>query len=163
MVWGAFRIICLAGFIHACAKAPDPKVVAAEKVLRELYLINDPAHDKPIDWGDKSITSKYFDSTLVRLYYVNKQCEIRTHEICNLDADPIYGAQDYDEKGVSVQFENILASPKMIFKVKIKNITEYDFSAELGIENGQWKILDIQYDKPGYSLLKMMSDDVSRY
>lgn len=80
-----------------------PDISGAEKTLLRLFAVNDIVHDKGLDWGDTKLTGQYFDSVLVRLFQSNHACEVATKEICNLDSDPVFNAQDYDDRGIKTE------------------------------------------------------------
>ena len=143
-------------------KKPKQDDALAKMALEEIFKKDDPAHDKPLEWGNPKTLGKYFDSTLVRLFKANADCEIRTKEICNLDGDPIWNAQDYDEKGIKSEISLIPNSEGMVFKVKISNLGQHSEIVHMVNENEIWKVKDIEYDSE-YTLLKQMSNDVGKY
>jgi hypothetical protein len=132
-------------------KAPSD-LDAAKQTIEGILKADDIRLAKGLDYADKRATSKYFDSVLVRLFYEEEQCKEITREICNLDANPIYSAQDYSQDGIQVRIENESQSPRMVFAVNIRNGIEQTLKYFLHKEEGQWKIEDIQY--PGAGTLK---------
>ena len=61
-------------------------------------------------WGDSSIVSaprttlaRYLDAELIALLDADAACSERTGEICNLDGDPIYNAQEAEISALHVK------------------------------------------------------------
>jgi hypothetical protein len=159
-VWVTIIALTLPG----CSNPKTNQDVAlAKNALEEIFKEDDPAHNKPFEWGNPKILGKYFDSTLVGLFKANEECETRTKEVCNLDGDPIWNAQDYDEKGIKAEISHIPNSEGMVFKVKISNLGQHFETVHMVFENGNWKIKDIEYEGESSTLLKYMSNDVSQY
>lgn len=122
---------------------------SAKKIIEEVLRADDIRLEKGLNYADTKETSKYFDSVLVRLFLEEEKCKERTKEICNLEANPIYSAQDFSQDGIAVRIENVSISPKMVFNVHIQNGGEQTLKYFLHQENGKWKIEDIQYQESG--------------
>jgi hypothetical protein len=158
--WRATHTLNLVGIalIISCRPEGDPAkrapsdLDAAKQTVEEVLKADDIRLDTGLDYADQSATSKYFDSVLVRLFYEEEQCKEKTGELCNIDANPVYSAQDYSQDGVQVRIENETQSPRMVFNVHIRNGREQILKYFLHKEDGQWKIGDIQY--PGARTLK---------
>jgi hypothetical protein len=125
----------------------------AQKIIEEVLKADDIRLDKGLNYADTRETSKYFDSLLVRLLLEEEKCKERTKEICNLEANPVYSAQDFSQDGIQVQIENESMAPRMVFNVHIQNGGMQTLKYFLHRENGKWRIEDIQY--PGSATLKM--------
>ena len=85
-------------FTSAVCFGADTKNTSPEDFIRSVYRFHQP-WGKQTDWfGDKRTLSKYFDKELTRLFMKDEECQKREKGVCNLDFDPIYDAQDFDEK-----------------------------------------------------------------
>ena len=154
LIWPCFCIVILSG-CEAKSKSSlheTTDVEAAKKTIEEVLKADDIRLDKGLNYADTKETSKYFDSLLVRLLLEEEECKERTKEICNLDANPIYSAQDFSQDGIEVRIENESIAPRMAFNVHIRNGGMQTLKYFLHKENGKWKIEDIQY--PGSGTLK---------
>jgi Protein of unknown function (DUF3828) len=141
-----------------CANAKDSVTDVPGDFLRNLYKLYVPQYNKNIYWfNDEKKLSQYFDSNLTSLFLKEDKCKRRTHEICNLDSDPIIDAQDMDEKyPITYQVKNLDSKTSHRYKVTFTNIEQRTLVYELVQTKRGWRISDIIYQK-GYSLKKRLS------
>jgi hypothetical protein len=108
--------------VTATAASPAP----SERLINGLYKefgcpgpsVSAPKCDTPEADQRKAVTEqgratlrRYFDASLVALLEKERQCVIRTQEICNLDFDLLYASQDPDAADLSI---NAAAPDKVI-------------------------------------------------
>ncbi len=154
-----------AALIVSCDSKSSPSkktlsdLEAAKQTVEGVLKADDIRLNKGLDYADTGATSKYFDSVLVRLFYEDEKCKERTKEICNLDANPIYAAQDYSLDGFQVRIENESRFPGMVFNVHIRNGGEQTLKYFLRKEKDQWKIADIHYPGNG-TLMGWLSNKI---
>jgi hypothetical protein len=148
--------LCALNISYAKDTVNRKSIDNAKSTLLKLFKDEDIFHNKSIEWENESETGKYFDSNLARLFRLEEECKIKTKEICNLDMNPVYNAQDYDENGIEVEFKNISMRP-MIFNVKIKNGDTQNLKYYMVNEKGNWKISNIEYSD-SLSLKKILSN-----
>ncbi|MGC2423962.1 MAG: DUF3828 domain-containing protein [Nitrospirota bacterium] len=159
-----FITICLLIFSVGASHAQDLKV-SPENFIRSLYkdylkeYLSDTLHNKYwFDDGKKM--SQYFDRKLTSLLLRDPGCAKKTHEICNLDFDPIIDAQDFDEKlPVSVVVTKMDSKFPVCVKVVFSNISPRTIIFELKQTEQGWRISDIIYSD-GSSLVKMLSQPI---
>jgi hypothetical protein len=58
---------------------------------------------KAVTEQSRAVLGKYFDAPLVALLVKERQCVIKTQEICNLDFDLLYASQDPDAVDLSIE------------------------------------------------------------
>jgi hypothetical protein len=127
-----------------------------EQFLRNLYLHDHKPMSKPmIDFGKRESLSKYFDAALTALFIKDAECQERTHEICNLDFDPIYDAQDVDDKTTGLKISTVKQDPAQ-FAVTFTNIGTRTLIYTVKKSKEGWRISDIRYSK-GESLKAILS------
>jgi hypothetical protein len=83
----------------------------------------------------------------------DEACEIRTHEVCDMDMDPIIDGQDWELNGKLPVIEVLRRSATSIVLVSsfTNSGTEVHVDYEFVKDNGQWLIDDIW--QPGKSAL----------
>lgn len=120
-----------------------------EQFLRNLYLHDHRPMSKPvIDFDKRESLRKYFDAALTDLFIKDAECQQRTHEICNLDFDPIYDAQDVDDKTTGLKISMVKKEPAQ-FAVTFTNIGTRTLIYSLTKTGEGWRISDIRYSKGG--------------
>jgi hypothetical protein len=90
-------------FTSAACFGDDTKKSSPEDFIRSLYRFHQPGKDTPDWFGDKRTLSKYFDKELTALFIKDDECVKREQGVCNLDFDPIYDAQDFEEKRLTFE------------------------------------------------------------
>ena len=141
----------------ACFGA-NTKESAPEDLIRSLYRFHQP-WKKRITWfGDKRTLSKYFDRELTALFLKDAKCEKQQEGVCNLDFDPIYDAQDFDEKPIHLQITAVAGQPDS-FKVTFSNLGPRALVYRLTNAPSGWRISDIKYAE-GISLKELLSQEI---
>ena len=141
----------------ACFGA-DAKKSSPEDFIRSLYRFHQPWGNQPDWFGDKRTLSKYFDKELTALFIKDDECEKREQGVCNLDFDPIYDAQDFDEKTTNLQIAAVVDQPDS-FKVTFTNIGTRTLVYRLTNTPNGWRISDIKYSE-GPSLKEILSREI---
>ena len=122
-------------------------------LINDLYKKHPPNIDKY--WLDnKKELSRYFTRNLTLLFIKDDKCKIKTGGICNLDFDPIIGAQDFDNPNFELKLTRLSA-----IKIKANFINsgkDYNMIFVLIDTSNGWKICNIIYDG-GLSLVKLLS------
>ena len=108
-------------FVSAVCFGEDTKKSSPEEFIRSLYQFHQPGKDTPDWFGDKQTLSTYFDKELTSLFLKNAECEKREQGVCNLDFDPVYEAQDFDEKTTNLEIAAVADQPNS-FKVTFTNL-----------------------------------------
>ncbi len=145
-----FLIVALSALSHASASPED--------FLRGLYRIHVARVKKNVYWFDnKKELGKYFDKNLTSLFLKDEECKERTHEICNLDFDPLLDAQDFDEKyPFQIKIEKVHYKTSVRYKVMITNVEPRTLVYDLKETPEGWRITDITFSS-GLSLKKILS------
>lgn len=120
-----------------------------EILLQTLYSEHKPQHDKQIDFENEAQLARYFSPELTALFMRDVACKKRTEGLCNLDYDPIFAAQDFDDKPLDLVIER--QSPTR-FKVTYTNMTRRSQIYEVVETSSGWRISDIVY--PDWGSLK---------
>jgi len=120
-----------------------------EQFLRNLYLHDHKPMSKPmIDFAKRESLGKYFDAALTDLFIKDAECQQRTHEICNLDFDPIYDAQDVDDKTTGLKI-SMVKQESAQFAVTFTNIGTRTLIYTLKKTKEGWRINGISHSKGG--------------
>jgi hypothetical protein len=144
-------LILVSGFVGTfafCAEHSD-KVASPAALVRELYTVHETKNDPFTQ--PRTILGKYFDKTLLSLYIKDTSGD----GVGNLDFDPLYDAQDFNIKDLSVALmsqQKASAEVAASFKNMGKN-EKIVFSLSAG-EDG-WRISDIKYSD-GRTLKKIL-------
>ena len=124
----------------------------AQKLLEVLYE-STVLLEKPLRYGNKEVTSKYFSSEMVELLYRDYECGVQTGELCHINWGILCECQDQTED-ISVVFEIKSANPIQI----LARITDFGETREIlftfAEEHGKLKISDLV--RNGHSLKKML-------
>lgn len=141
---------------HAGASGPAPD--DRETLIRKLYKEYLPQYVKNEYWFDKPNTlEKYFGPRLISLFLRDERCKARTHEICNLDFDPIIAAQDFDEKyPYSLEIEKLTQPGPPRYQITFSNLGARTMIYEFTRTKNGWRIADIRY-ADGPSLRTILS------
>jgi hypothetical protein len=111
------------------------------------------------DWfADKRTLSKYFDKELTTLFIKDDECKKREQGVCNLDFDPIYDAQDFEEKTTNLQIAAVAGQPDL-FNVTFTNLGTRTLVYRLTSTPSGWRISDIKYPE-GPSLKEILSHEI---
>jgi hypothetical protein len=145
-------------FISAACFGADTKKSSPEDFIRSVYRFHQPWGKQRFWFDDKRTLSKYFDKELTALFIKDDECKKREQGVCNLDFDPIYAAQDFDEKTTNLQIAAVVGQPDL-FKVTFTNLGTRTLVYRLTDTPSGWRISDIKYpDEP--SLKEILSREI---
>jgi hypothetical protein len=120
-----------------------------EQFLRDLYLHDHrPMSNRVIDFSKRESVSRYFDSALTNLFIKDAECQERKQEICNLNFDPIYDAQDFEDRTTGLKISPVKDEPGK-FSVTFTNIGTRTLIYTLSKTREGWRISEIKYSKGG--------------
>src|SRR6266481_190315 len=142
-------------FISAACFGAETKNSSPEDFIRSVYRFHQPGGKQPSWFDNKRTLSKYFDEELTALFIKDDECKKREQGICNLDFDPIYDAQDFDEKTTDLQIAAVVGQPDL-FNVTFTNLGTRTLVYKLTTTPGGWRISDIKYPE-GPSLKEILS------
>jgi len=145
-------------FTSAACFGGDTKKSSPEDFIRSLYDFHQPGKDTPDWFGDEQTLSKYFDKELTALFMKDAECAKREQGVCNLEFDPIYDAQDFEEKTTNLQITAVAGQPDS-FKVTFTNLGPRTLVYRLTNTPGGWRISDIKYAE-GPSLKELLSQEI---
>ncbi len=145
-------------FTSAACFGGDTKTPSPEDFIRSLYGFHQPGKDTPDWFGDEQTLSKYFDKELTALFMKDAECAKREQGVCNLDFDPIYDAQDFEEKTTNLQIAAVEDQPDS-FKVTFTNLGRRTLVYRLTNSPSGWRISDIKYAE-GPSLKELLSQEI---
>lgn len=155
-------VVTSAGYAFSKDEAAD----TPENLIAKLYAEYQPEgykkmnekqrHALGMKFENREMLSRYFDDNLTKLFLKDYKCRVQSNEICNLDFDPVLGAQDYDEETpFNLQTKRISENPLKL-KVTISNIGKISMVYEFSQTKNGCRISDIFYnDSP--SLKKILS------
>jgi len=130
-----------------------------EAFLQNLYIHEHlPMAKHEIDFTKRVSLEKYFDNELTDLFIKDFECEKREQGVCNLDFDPIYAAQDFDEKTTDLKVAQVSGQPNL-FNVTFTNLGTRTLVYKLFKTSKGWRISDIKYPE-GPSLKELLSTEV---
>ena len=127
-----------------------------EALIRSLYARHQPGKHKELSTCKRSDLSKYCDSKLTDLLLKDCACSKMTHEVCNLDFDPFYGAQDFGEENPNPRVQRRGQSDR--YDVTITNLGEVKLTYTMTKTKDGWRISDIETAE--WDLLKILSGKV---
>ena len=145
-------------FISAACFGAETKDSSPEDFIRSVYRFHQPWGKQASWFDDKRTLSKYFDKELTSLFMKDDECKKREQGICNLDFDPIYDAQDFDEKTTDLQIAAVVGQPDL-FNVTLNNLGTRTLVYRLTNTASGWRIGDIKYPE-GPSLKEILSSEI---
>ena len=145
-------------FISAPCFGADTKKSSSEDFIRSVYRFHQPWGNQPSWFDNKRTLSKYFDKELTALFIKDDECKKREQGVCNLDFDPIYDAQDFDEKTTNLQIAAVVGEPGL-FNVTFTNLGTRTLVYKLTNTPSGWRISDIKYSE-GPSLKETLSHEI---
>src|SRR5262245_30367956 len=145
-------------FTSAACFGDETKTSSPEDFIRSLYDFHQPGKDTPDWFGEEQTLSKYFDKELTALFMKDAECAKREQGVCNLDFDPIYDAQDFEEKTTNLQITAVEGQPDS-FKVTFTNLGARTLVYRLTKSPSGWRISDIKYAE-GPSLKELLSQEI---
>jgi hypothetical protein len=137
-------------FVVGLARAADN---TPESFIKSLYAVHQPGKDKNLDWCDKKAISKFADARLTSLFLKDCECARRTGEICQLDSDPFYDAQDFDDGDPNPRVKRTATNS---FEVTIHNFDDYKLIYKMKKTSDGWRISDIE-GPTNKSLVKLLT------
>ena len=168
MKFGIRNLFGMAGLLLAAASAAhaasdaDPRSGLA--VVERLYkdygwqAIVAPRADansafgKELNWQSKAVLETYFDPALAALIVQDANCKIKTHELCQLEFDPIFSSQDPSAADLRVKQ---LAPDRIAVEFRYPSNGEMiHLEYLLGTHAGQRRIVDVVYRNLGNASLK---------
>jgi hypothetical protein len=144
--------LCLASVIFLFASAPAADT--PEALIKSLYARHQPGKNKNLDWCDKKAISKYADARLTALFLEDCACARRTREICNLDSDPFYDAQDFDDGDPNPRVKQLAANS---YEVTFSNFGDQKLIYKMKKTSAGWRVSDIDSPSNKWSLVKLLS------
>lgn len=142
----------------AASRAPDEQLVLVAEIYKAFaWQALSSANDifgKPLLQQEGPILRRYFDKELASLLVKDRQCAVRTGEICNLDFDPIFASQDPAAADLSIHSapsDSVLVEftyPSSGEKIRL----EY----RLAKSPAGWRVSDIRYPGMSNSSLKQL-------
>ncbi|HET7451957.1 MAG TPA: hypothetical protein VFL12_04410 [Thermoanaerobaculia bacterium] len=114
-------------------------------MIRSLYAHHQPGRHREISTCRRSDLSKYCDAGLTDLLLKDCACSKRTHEVCKLDWDPFYDAQDFDASEPNPRIRRL--GDSSTFEVAITNIGETKLVYEMSRTKTGWRISNIRTSK----------------
>jgi hypothetical protein len=154
-----YAVLISLAFASAACFGADTKNSAPEDFIRSLYRFHQPWKDQARWFGDKRTLSRYFDEELTALFLKDDECEKKQEGVCNLDFDPIYDAQDFDEKPIKLHVAAVTGQPDS-FKVTFTNLGPRTLVYRLTKTSGEWRISDIKYAE-GPTLKELLSQEIN--
>lgn len=117
-----------------------------ESLIFRLYEEHQPQKGKEIAFDDDKTLNRYFTPELAALFLRNEECVKRTREVCNLDMDPIFDAQDYDDSSLNLEVKEIGSKESILrFSVAFTNLGRRTLVYEMSKTKSGWRIGDIVY------------------
>ena len=162
-----YGVLLLAAFLLAipiCSIGADShRYEKAEDVVAWIYrdfafttIMSDYWKHSTLIEQPKGILSLYFTDELVELILKDRKCVRETHEICNLDFDPIFASQDPGAESLQI------SEPDENKRIYVRftyppNGEKISLMYEVQKTNRGWRIKDIIY-KDGPSLRKLLRE-----
>jgi hypothetical protein len=116
-----------------------------EALIASLYEHHQPGRGREVDTCDRTVISKYCAARLTDLFLKDCACAKRTHEVCNLDWDPFYDAQDFGEGNANPRIRRL--GDSNAFDVTITNLGERKLIYEMTRTKNGWRIANIRTAK----------------
>ena len=145
-------------FISAACFGADTKESSPEEFISSVYRFHQPGGKQRSWFDDKRTLSTYFDKELTALFIKDDECKKREQGVCNLDFDPIYDAQDFDEKTTNLHVAAVAGQPGL-FNVTFNNLGTRTLVYRVTNTPSGWRISDIKYPE-GPSLKEILSSDI---
>lgn len=150
---GIMKTILLA-FLPAVVLAASPDL-SPQTFIAAIYMNHQPWTDHIIAFDKKQELAKYFDSELTELFLKEEECKNRTHELCNMNSDPIYCQQDFAESLKDLSVIPMPGQPNK-YAVSFFNIVKHTVVFSINKVSVGWRVSDIQCEE-GLSLKQQLS------
>lgn len=159
--------LCMTGTALA---DPMPGREVVEALYRDHHPFDEPTCvDRTCDIlisPDRQSLGRYFDEPLTELFLKDHECGMRTREICALDWDPIYNAQDGYPEDSNVKIDQCSPSPALKYCVTTGRV-HAKIRYSLTETPSGWKISDIENwkkeDKKWFSLKQIFTSFAAEY
>jgi hypothetical protein len=125
-----------------------------ESLILSLYSEHQPGQKKEIDSCNRDSISKYCDSRLTNLFIKDCDCKKKNREVCNLDWDPFYDSQDFDQVAPDPRIKNVGQNS---FQVTLNNFGEKKLIFEVVKTEVGWRISNIKSPSMHWSLVDVLS------
>ena len=130
-----------------------------EAFIQKIYMSDHKPMSKPeIDFTKRESLTSYFDGALTDLFIIDFESQKKEQGVCNLDFDPIYDAQDFDEETKDLKIVNMSGQPNVI-NVTFTNLGTRTLIYNLKKTPKGWRISAIKYPE-GPSLKELLSGKV---
>lgn len=137
--------------LAAVAAAPQPDT--PEAVIQSLYAHHQPGKHREVDTCKRRALAPYCDRRLTDLFVKDCECSRRTGDVCNLDWDPFYDAQDFGKEDPNPRIKRIAGTDS--FEVTITNLGEIRLTYEMTKTKAGWRVANIRSAK--WDLLKVLT------
>jgi|GEM_PF-6628896 len=107
-IWGT---VCAALIFCGSAVASEQ---TPEALLASLYQVHQPWKDQSIDFENRQQLNVWFTAELTDLILHDEQCKRERQELCNLESDPMFCAQDFGETFEQLAFSRISIQPLLV-------------------------------------------------
>ncbi len=163
-LFGVFLILAGVALVTACSKsessaaskAPEQAAAAAgqpmpdcveaksggpEDLVRELYRQYPPDGHAVLKNEPKEVLDKYLDARFASALLMNQACEEDTSEVCAIDYDIMYDAQDAEISALRICAMNAKSNTVQVQFVNFKELKSVTY--ELNNTAAGWRITDI--------------------
>jgi len=130
---------------YAINKAPN----SPESLIHQLYQQHQPQINKEISFTDEKVLLRYFTPEMAKQFLKEADCREREQGICNIEFDPIFGAQDFDNSPRNLVIKKMDSKDIVRYKVTFTNFVRTTLIYEVRLTENGWRISDIVYaDRP---------------
>lgn len=129
------------------ATAVDP----GEEIIRKLYHDHQPAKGISV-LNTRETLSRYFDKEITDLFIKDQDCSATSGEVCSMDYDPVYNAQEFTESDIKLKIKKqTTTKTEQIYEVSFDNYGPVKLMYHVHKVDDGWRISDI-VDSEGHSL-----------
>lgn len=158
----AIALASLLAMVGSVSFAKENSGVRADvNIVRSLYedfageaVLEDPETQKPLLDQPRLVMLRYFTPELSALILRDRECAVRTQEVCNLDFSPIWDSQDPIGATVKMAGESTLG--KVRATVRYPNGEKREMVFRLTKTSVGWRIADIIYAEDKQTLLQIL-------
>ncbi len=156
MKWTASSIFLVVTLVvPSRTSAADHAANTPQEVIASLYAHHQPGKNREIDLCDRAGVSRYCDPALTDLFVKDCECGKKRQEVCNLDWDPFYDAQDFDDSEPNPRIREV--KPAGSFEVTLRNLGERKLIYEMKRTPEGWRISNIRSPSSKWSLREVLS------
>jgi hypothetical protein len=124
-----------------------------EALILSLYSHHRPARGGGLDTCSRVDLARFCDARLTDLFLKDCACQKRTGEVCNLDWDPFYDAQDFGPGEPEPRIRRLGGASAL--EVTLANGGDTRLIYEMKKTKAGWRISNIK--SPKWDLLKVLS------